>query len=277
MEQLLLRGRAWASVARAGAFFLLPLPLVAAMLAALVTGDVGRLAITGAALGSLWGAGLLCWRALVAEARYFLGDRPDPPELPLKRFGAVAAAAGAGLAAIAGGHMLSGALVFGALAGIGTRLFVGPDLRPHPIRIASVAGVDRDAVVLQIKRAYGRLRGIEASAAAIAVPEFGERLARITAIGHEILQQIERHPRDAPRARRFLNLYLDSAERVTAEYARTHRQLRSQPLEGHFRQLLVEMEDTFTEQRRTLFERDARSLEAEIEVLATRLRREGAG
>jgi hypothetical protein len=277
MTHLLRRGRAWVSVARAGALFVLPLPLVVAVIASIVTGDVGRLALTGSALGCLTGAGVLCWRALVAEARYFLGERPDPPELPLKLAGAVATAAGAGLAALAGGHAVPGALVFAALGGLGARLFMGADLRPHPIRLAPAEGIDRDAVVLQLKQAYGRLRGIEASAALIAVPEFGERLGRITAIGHDILQQLERHPRDASRARRFLNLYLDSAERVTTEYARAHQHIRSQPLDTNFRQLLVDMEQTFDQQRRTLLERDARSLEVEIEVLNARLKREGAG
>ena len=55
---------------------------------------------------------------------------------------------------------------------------------------------------------------------------------------------------DAGRARRFLNVYLDSAERVTREYARTHRQLRNRPLEENFRTLLIELEGSVEEQRR---------------------------
>lgn len=277
MEGLIRRGRAWAPVTKAAALFLLPAPLSVAAIAALVTGDVGTLALTGGALGSFWGAGVLSWRALVAEARYYLGERPDPPALPLKLLGAIATTAGAGLAATAGGHDPAGALVFASLGGLGCRLFYGADLRPRRVRIAPAEGVDTDALLLQLKQAYGRLRGIEASARAIAVPEFGERLARITDIGYGVLQQLERHPRDAVRARRFLNLYLDSAERVTTEYARTHRQLRSRPLEDNFRQLLIDMEDTFADQQRKLLDRDALSLEVEIEVLNARLKREGAG
>ncbi len=126
-----------------------------------------------------------------------------------------------------------------------------------------------------MKQAYGRLRGIEAAARDIAVPEFGERLARIIDIGRGILQEIERDPRDASRARKFLNIYLDSAERVTTEYARTHRQLRSRPLEQNFRQLLVDMESTFDQQHTKLIEKDLTSLDVEIEVLNARLKREG--
>jgi hypothetical protein len=79
MEELIRRGRAWMPVAKAAALFVLPLPLVFAVLVDLFGGELGHLALTSAALASLWTAGTLTWRALVAEARYFLGQRLDPP------------------------------------------------------------------------------------------------------------------------------------------------------------------------------------------------------
>lgn len=275
MNGIIRRGRAWAAVAKAAALFLLPLPLLIAVLAALVAGDVGRLALTGSALTCFWGAGVLSWRALVAEVRYFLGERADPPTVPLKLVSAALTTIGALFAAVAGGHGVASALVFAALGAAGYIIFYGQDLRPRRIVVAAVHGVDRAAVTLQLKRAYGRLRGIETAAQGIAVPEFNERLARITRTGHHILGEIERDPRDAARARRFLNIYLDSAERVTVEYARTHRQIRSQPLEENFRQLLIDMENTFAEQHRKVLENDMLSLDVEIEVLNARLKREG--
>jgi 5-bromo-4-chloroindolyl phosphate hydrolysis protein len=140
-----------------------------------------------------------------------------------------------------------------------------------------VDGVDVAAVTGQLKQAYGRLRGIDAAAHAIALPEFRERLARITMTGRAILGAIERDPADAARARRFLNLYLDSAERVTADYARTHREARHHGLDQNFRQLLIGMERTFEEQQRALVERDLVSLDVDIEVLNARLTHEGPG
>ncbi len=179
------------------------------------------------------------------------------------------------MAALAGGHGPITTGLFAALAGAGYVCFYGRDPRRKRIELASVAGVDREAVTAQLKQAYGRLQGIEAAARSIAVPEFVERLDRITAIGKGILAEIERDPRDASRARRFLNLYLDSAERVTGEYARTHRQVRNRPLERNFRQLLIDMEQTFQAQHRKLLENDMMSLDVEIEVLNARLRQEG--
>jgi hypothetical protein len=62
---------------------------------------------------------------------------------------------------------------------------------------------------------------------------------------------------------------------VTGEYARTHRHIRNRPLEDNFRQLLIEMEQTFATQHRKLLEHDVMNLDAEIEVLNARLKHEG--
>lgn len=275
MNVILRQGRAWMPVLKAAALFVLPLPLVVAAAVALFTGEITRLALIGCALAALWSAGVLVWRALVAEARYFLGQRLDPPALPLKLMSAALTAIGAGLAGAAGGNGLVSAAVVAAIAAAGHVLFYGRDLKPRRVDVPAAAGVDRNAVIAQLKQAYGRLQGIEAAAARIAVPEFGDRLERIVDVGRRVLAEIERDPRDAPRARRFLNVYLDSAERVTTEYARTHRQIRNRPLEDNFRQLLIDMEETFEDQHRKLLESDVMSLDVEIEVLNARLRREG--
>jgi 5-bromo-4-chloroindolyl phosphate hydrolysis protein len=274
---LVRRVRAWAPAVKGVALFLLPIPLIFAALAALIAGDLNRLAFTGGALTCFWGAGALAVAALAAEARYFLGERPDPPVIPLKLLSAVITAPGVALAALAGGHTIASALVFATLGVVGHLAFYGRDLRPPRIHVATIEGIDAAAVTLQLKRAHGRLRGIESAAHAIAVPEFRERLSRITDTGRRVLVEIERDPRDAARARRFLNLYLDSAERVTTEYARTHQQLRDRPLEENFRQLLIEIERTFAEQQRKLLERETLSLDVDIEVLNARLKHEGLG
>jgi len=274
MDDLLRQGRAWVPVLKATALFILPLPLLPALVVALFGGDVGRIAAIGGALAAFATAGILTWRGLVAQARFFLGQRLDPPALPLKLTSAALTALGTGLAAAAAEHSPAAIGVFAALAAAGYVCFYGRDPKRRRFAIPTVAGVDGAAVTAQLKQAYGRLQGIEAAARAIAVPEFVERLDRIIAIGKRILAEIERDPRDAARARRFLNLYLDSAERVTTEYARTHRQIRNRPLEQNFRQLLVDMEQTFEAQHRKLLENDVLSLDAEIEVLNARLKHE---
>jgi 5-bromo-4-chloroindolyl phosphate hydrolysis protein len=226
-------------------------------------------------LASLWTAGVLVTRALAAEARYLLGERLDPPATPWKLLSAAFTAVGVSLSAMAGGHAWPMIVLFAALAVLGHIAFYGRDLRPPRIRVADVEGIDRAAVTLQLKQAHARLRGIVVAAAANPLLEFRERLTRIAELGHGILDEIERDPAKAGRARRFLNVYLDGAERTAAEYARTHRRPVDQPLEENFRRLLADMETTFAEQRRRLAERDLTALDVDIEVLHARLKGDG--
>ena len=274
LSELAQRGRAWAPVMKTAALFVLPLPLLAAVLGALVAGDVARVSLVLGALGSTWTAGILSWRALVAEAHYLLGERADLPAVPQKLISAVLTSAGAGLAASAAGHAVPAAGMFAALGAGGYLAFYGRDLPSRRVVVAAVEGIDTAAVGEELEEAHGRLRRITAAARGIHVREFCDRLNRIIAIGQTILAEIERDPRQASRARRFLHLYLDSTERVTGEFARTHRQVRSAELEQSFRQLLIDMEDSFVQQHQKLLQHDTTALDVEIEVLSARLRRE---
>lgn len=266
-----------AALAKPAALFLLPLPLLIAIVASLVAGDAYRLALTGGALTSFWAAGVLATRGLVEEVRHRLGERLLPAVFPWKRLSALPTALGSGLAATSAGHDLAAALAFALLAGLGHLAFIGSDPRQRRIEVRQMEGVDAAAVERQLEQAHARLRGLLGSGSALALPEFRERVGRIGRIGEAVLVEIERNPAVAPRARRFLNLYLDDAARVAAEYGRTQTRAGSGPLEQNFRRLLVEMEDTFSEQHRLVLERKELLLDADIEVLNTRMSQEGPG
>jgi 5-bromo-4-chloroindolyl phosphate hydrolysis protein len=275
LRAALYRGRVWAPATKAVALFVLPVPLALASVAALINGDLAQFGLAGGALGSIWTAGALAWRGAVAEARYLLGEQPDLPRVPFKLLSAAATAGGATLAALAGDHTTAAALVFGGLGAAGHLAFFGRDLRPPRIRLTTVDGIDIAHVRRQLEQAHGRIRRIESAARSLAGAEFRDRLLRVSRIGRDVLAEIERDPRDALRARRFLNLYLESAEGIALDYARTTARRTDPHVDERFRRLLAEMERTFSEQHRLLTERDLLSLDVEMEVLDTRLKQHG--
>ena len=270
------RTSVWIRVAKSAALFLLPMPLTFAVLSTVIAGDVGRLSLVAGGLASFWGAGVLTWRALVAEARWTLGYRADLPRIPLKSISLALTGLGAALAAFAGGHDVAGAFPFAAFSALGYLAFYGLDPKIPRLDVPVIEGVDGTDVRQVLEGAYQRLRRIDAAGRAITVPEFQDRLLRISDNARAILDEIRRDPRSAVRARRFLHLYLDSAERVTEEFARTHLQVHDAALEQNFRRLLVELENTFAEQHRKLLETDVTSLDVEIEVFNARLKRDAA-
>jgi hypothetical protein len=96
--------------------------------------------------------------------------------------------------------------------------------------------------------------------------------ARIIDIGRGILQEVERDHACASRAQVHEHLPRQRRARTT-EYARTDSCAASRS--NRTRQLLVDMESTFDQQRVKLLEKDPTSLDVEIEVLNARLKREG--
>jgi 5-bromo-4-chloroindolyl phosphate hydrolysis protein len=272
----LARLRARLTVAKSAALFLLPLPLLVVILAALIAGDTARLGLAAGALACFWAAGVLAWHSLGREMRYVLGDQISLDRIPRKLLSAVLTAGGAAAAALTAGHGGIGATTFALIGAVGHCCFYGFDMKARRVIVTPVDGLDVATITEQLEGAHLRLRRIDAASRTITVPEFRTRLARIIAVGEGILAEIARDPRNATRARRFLNLFLDSTDRITREYARTHSGVRG-PLEERFRKLLIDMEHTFSEQHRKLLESDAVSLDIEMEVLNARLKQEGVG
>lgn len=271
---LVRRGRAWAPTAKSAALFILPLPLAVATIAALIEGDLAQIALAGGGLTALWTAGACAFEGLACEARYALHQVPGLPRVRFKLLSAVLTVAGVLLAALAGGHPLTSALIFAIIALAGHLAFYGPDIRPRRIRVATADGVDRALVEQLLTQAHSRLRRIETAVAAIAAPALRPRLDRVVATGRAILLELERRPAEASRARRFLNVYLDGAERVTTQYARATSGEAGPALDQQFDQLLTDVERTFEAQHRRLVERDRMALDVDIEVLTARLRQE---
>ncbi len=277
MGSKLRRRFARAALAKPAALFLLPLPLLIAIAASLVAGDAYRLALTGGALTSFWAAGVLATRGIVEEVRHRLGERLLPAAFPWKRLSVLPTALGSGLAATSGGHDLVAALAFALLGGLGHLAFIGTDPSRRRIEVRLMDGVDAAAVERQLEQGHARIRGLLGAGNTFELPEFRERVSRIAHIGEAVLVEIERNPVVATRARRFLNLYLDEAARVATEYSRMRARPDNGSLEQNFRRLLVEMEDTFSEQHRLVLERKELLLDADIEVLNTRMSQEGPG
>lgn len=257
------------------ALFVLPLPLLLKAILSLWTGDAGALAASGGSWMMFTAAAVLARRGLQAELleseRPFLSGRART----LKTAGGVLVAVATAVAALfAAGHGPAIALAFAALAALGYGLLYGFGWKRRE-RPADVDGLADEAEPL-LREGWRRLELIEVAGRQIASGEFRQRLANIVGGAERILKLLADDPRDLRRARKFLTVYLDGAQKITEDYARTHRQRgASAELEQTFRTLLVDMENTCEEQYRKLLQHDVSDLEVQIEVLSTRLRREG--
>jgi 5-bromo-4-chloroindolyl phosphate hydrolysis protein len=254
--------------------FILPLPLLLKTIFSLWGDDFGMLAAAGSSWLLFLAAAVLCRRGLQAELQEEGRPFASPRGPRLKAAGGVLTVLATTLAAwFAAGHSLPIAIAFGLMAGLGYVLLYGAERVGHAAPRLTAAAGDEAAELL--REAYQRLDHIEVASRQIASPEFRRRLGNIVAGAERILRLIADDPRDLRRARKFLTVYLNGAQRITQDYARTHAAATSPELEHNFRTLLVDMENTCEEQYHKLLTHDVSDLEIRIEVLSTRLRREG--
>ena len=233
--------------------FLLPVPVLFAAILSLIKGNLpGLIANTIAYALFLYGA-LLARRGLYSEAEYLRRKIAFAPRYPFKTLGAVIIAVATGITAtFAASYSTAIGICFGLGALLGCYLVYGFDPRAAK-RVTDRYGLDAtDQVVQALESAEKTIVAIEQARRDMRNAELRSRLERITTLARQILKLLEEDPRDLRRARKFLTVYLEGAQQVTAGYVSTHPKVQSQELETNFRNVLISIEDVFKEQQQKL-------------------------
>ncbi len=241
---------------------------------ALLGGRLGILLLSLLSFLLLIGAAWLTRRGIEQEKHYRQSALAAKP-LPLKKGAMMASALGA-LAISWGlnGYSFGIGLVFSGFAALGYYLFYGLDPRGEKIS-ERLGGYSTEELVAILREAEDKIIDIEHQRLKLGEGELNERLGRITNLARQVLEILEKKPRELRRARRFLNVYLDGAQRVTRDYARVHDKTDADFLDRNFRDVLKTIEETFESQRETLLRDDVLDLDIQIEVLKKQLEEDG--
>lgn len=257
--------------------FILPLPLLPALLLVLIQGRVDLSITILLAIAFFTGGALLTRWGLANEADFNKRKIAKAPKIPKKLTGALAVATGTALCNL---FILDKGVPFtlflSLLCLLGFYLTYGLDPRRDKIpAIQEGFGYSTQEVVEAVKEAEDKIKDILDTAKRLPNPELKGRLMRIGNWAEKIVGLIEEDPRDLRRARKFLNVYLEGAHKVTTGYLTTHTKSQSDTLETNFRKVLTTIEEVFTEQHQRLLENDVMDLDVKIEVLNTQLKHEG--
>jgi 5-bromo-4-chloroindolyl phosphate hydrolysis protein len=197
---------------------------------------------------------------------------------PLKTMGAGVIGLATGLTAfLAADQSLPASIAIGLGSLLGFFLTYGLDPRGAK-GLAADAGITIEEVQTALEEARGRIGAIENAAKRFAgakAYEMRQKIRDVVAAAGKVLHLIEEDPRDLRRARKFLNVYLDSAKTVTENYAAISNKTHAPEMETKYASVLDDMKKTCEEQYAKLLENDTLDLDAQIEVLKTRLTREG--
>lgn len=259
---------------RAYLLYLLALPLLPALFIVPFSGDILKLVAYYGAFASFVAGARFMKAGLQAEAELKRRKIAPGSRWPRKLIGSLFTGLGTLGCWVGMGYPLLYAGAVGALATLGAILFYGRD--PQRLRSAGGShGFTADEILAALTEAEKKIRRIESAARDIRNAELTNRLRRIVERAREILGVMEEDPADIRRARRFLNVYLDGARRVTEGYARAHKRSETAELDSNFRNVLTTIEGVFDQQHQKLLEHDKLDLDVQIDVLSQQLRKEG--
>ncbi|MCF7972145.1 MAG: 5-bromo-4-chloroindolyl phosphate hydrolysis family protein [Methylococcaceae bacterium] len=255
--------------------YILPLALIPAAILSFVYADFLRIIINiSGCAGFLFAASLLR-KGLAAEAEYQDKKITLAPKWPLKTLAALLIALSTTAIALLGaGHSLLISIVFGLGALAGMFLLYGFDPRQEKM-VTGSHGYSAAEISQTIAEAEVKISGIERANKQINNGQFNQRIQTICTHAREIVGLLEEDPGDIRRARKFLNIYLDGAFKVTEGYADMHRKHQSEQLTENFDHVLQTIESVFIEQKQKLLEDDVLDLDVQIEVLTAQLKHEG--
>ena len=255
--------------------YILPIALVPAAILSFMMGDFSRIITNiGACVAFLLAANLLR-KGIAAEKHYIDKKITQPPKWPFKTIASIIVAiTTTWLALFGAGHGFFTSIAFGLGALAGMFFLYGFDPRQEKM-VAGSHGYSAEEISQTIDEAEGQIAGIESANKQINNQSFNQRIRVICDHAREILDMLQEDPGDIRRARKFLNVYLDGALKVTEGYADMQRKHQSDELTSNFDNVLQTIESVFTEQKQKLLEDDVLDLDVQIEVLAAQLKHEG--
>lgn len=259
--------------------YLLPIPALIAGIISLVRGDIMGTLITGGSFAAYMIGAHVARHGFKLEGEYKRRKIARAPKTPFKTVAAIIiAVTTALLAAFGANYSIPAAVVIGGATFLGFTLYYGLDPRKDKSGNITGYGVSVEEMLEALESAQVRIKAIDSANQKINNPDYHQRLSRITDKARDILTSIEDDPTRLSRARKFLKVYLDGAQKVTEGYVKSNSSHigTTEALETDFSNVLNSIEATFAEQHDKLLSNDNFDLDVQIEVLEQQLRREGA-
>jgi len=255
--------------------YVLPLALVPAAFLSFAYGDFSRIITNVGGCAAFLLAASLLRRGIAAEKHYLDKKVTGSPKWPLKTVASIIVAITTVWIALMGaGHSLITSIAFGLGALAGMFLLYGFDPRQEKM-VSGTHGYTAEEISQTVDEAEAQIVGIELANKQIHNRSFNQRIRVICEHAREVVDMIQDNPGDIRRARKFLNVYLDGALKVTDGYADMQRKHQSEELTQNFDNVLKTIESVFIEQKQKLLEDDVLDLDVQIDVLTAQLKHEG--
>lgn len=262
---------------RTRAMFFVPIPLLFMGLYSAVTGSaiemLGRFGGLALFLAAAW----LLLEGQKAQHAYEAREVAKPPAIPRKLFASITTGLAVAVTGLFGFEPLMNepltTTVYAVMAAVLHSISFGLD----PMRAKGLAGYSKqeaERLLAALERGERLLDETLGAAATFPDRRLQQKVAQMVEQARAVFRAIEKDPRDLPRARKFMAVYLQGARDATVKLAQLKAHSPQPQDYADYERLLADLQQQFLRQQQNLLRSDRSELDVEVEVLRERIKQD---
>jgi 5-bromo-4-chloroindolyl phosphate hydrolysis protein len=208
--------------------------------------------------------------ALAKEYEYNSKVLTKAPKIPLKSISALLL----GFSTIYSSWVVGGSiglhLFLGVIATIGYFLYYGFD--PRDDKLENIGDISAEFVLKTLAEARAKLSSIETDMSMINDRELNSKLDIAVNKAYEVLNTIEKDPKDLRVARKFIIVYIDGIKKVTKSYTEMSENEINEETKSRLSSLLSDVDERFEKELIRLRRNNQFDLDVHIDVLQEQIR-----
>jgi 5-bromo-4-chloroindolyl phosphate hydrolysis protein len=208
--------------------------------------------------------------ALTKEYEYHSKVLTKAPKIPLKTISALLL----GFSTVYSSWVVGGSmglhLFLGLIAIIGYFLYYGFD--PRDDKLENIGDISAEFVLKTLAEARAKLSSIETDMSMINDRELNSKLSIAVTKAYEVLNTIEKDPKDLRVARKFIIVYIDGIKKVTKSYTEMSENEINEDTKSRLSSLLSDVDKRFEKEIIRLKRNNQFDLDVHIDVLQEQIK-----
>jgi len=259
------------SLKRGNFLYIFLAPLFLAIILALLDKNIYAFINNSIAFGLFFATAKLNTLGLTKEYEYHTTTLTKAPKIPYKALTAIMLGISTLFTAwIAGDEPFTTGLFLALISTTGYFLYYGFD--PKVDKLENIGDISAEFVIETLAEARAKLKDIEEKLLQIKDPSLHSKLHIAIEKAHEILNNIEKDPKDLRVARKFIIVYIDGIKNVIHAYTDMDEQEITDNTKSKLNTLLSDVEDKFDSEILRLKKNNQFDLDVHIDVLQEQIK-----
>lgn len=208
--------------------------------------------------------------ALAKEYEYHSKVLTKAPKIPLKAVSALLLGFSTMYSSWVVGGSIGLHLFLGIIATIGYLLYYGFD--PRDDKLENIGDISAEFVMRTLAEARAKLSSIETDMSMINDRNLNSKLEIATSKAYEVLNTIEKDPKDLRVARKFIIVYIDGIKKVTKSYTEMSEDDINEETKSKLSNLLSDVDERFEKEIVRLKRNNQFDLDVHIDVLQEQIK-----